>query len=252
MQQADAAALVPAHVEHDAAALARHRGQRRVQLGPAVAAQRAEDVAGQALGVHPDQHVLAVADVAEHERDVLAAVVGRGVADRGELAVAQRHPGRRHPLDQALRAAPERDQVGDRDHRQVVLVGEDPQLLGARHARRVLLADDLAQHAGRAAGRPAGPGRRRPRCGPGRRSTPPSLARSGTTWPGRDRSAAVAAGSASSRMVRARSPAEMPVVTPSRASTVTVYAVPRRSWLTRNIGGRSSRSATASVIGTQM
>ena len=39
------------------------------------------------------------------------------------------------------------------------------------------------------------------------------------------------AGSASSRIVCARSAAEMPVVTPSRASTVTVYAVPRRSWL---------------------
>ena len=50
-------------------------------------------------------------------------------------------------------------------------------------------------------------------------------------------------------MVCARSAAEMPVVTPSRASTVTVYAVPRRSWLTRNIGGRSSRSASASVSG---
>ena len=58
--------------------------------------------------------------------------------------------------------------------------------------------------------------------------------------------------SARSRMVCARSEAEMPVVTPSRASTVTVYAVPRRSWLTRNIGGRSSRSASASVTGTQM
>ena len=59
-------------------------------------------------------------------------------------------------------------------------------------------------------------------------------------------------GSASSRIVWARSVAEMPVDTPSRASTVTAYAVPRRSWLTRNIGGRSSRSASDSVIGTQM
>ena len=36
------------------------------------------------------------------------------------------------------------------------------------------------------------------------------------------------------------------------AYTVTVYAVPRRSWLTRNMGGRSSRSASFSVTGTQM
>ena len=86
---------------------------------------------------------------------------------------------------------------------------------------------------------------------PGRRSTPPALARSGTTWPGRDRSEGWVAGSASSRMVCARSAAEMPVLTPSRASTVTVYAVPRRSWLVWYCGGRSSRSASSSVSGAQ-
>ncbi len=57
---------------------------------------------------------------------------------------------------------------------------------------------------------------------PGRRSTPPSLARSGTMWPGRARSAAVVSAEARVRMVCARSEAEMPEVTPSRASTVTV------------------------------
>ena len=45
---------------------------------------------------------------------------------------------------------------------------------------------------------------------------------------------------------------EMPVDTPSRASTVTAYAVPRRSWLVWYIGGRSSRSQSAAVSGTQM
>ena len=49
---------------------------------------------------------------------------------------------------------------------------------------------------------------------PGRRSTPPARARSGTTCPGRDRSAGRVAGSASSRIVCARSAAEMPVLTP--------------------------------------
>ena len=52
-------------------------------------------------------------------------------------------------------------------------------------------------------------------------------------------------------MVCARSAAEMPVLIPSRASTVTVYAVPRRSWLVWCIGGRSSRSHSLSVSGTQ-
>ena len=87
---------------------------------------------------------------------------------------------------------------------------------------------------------------------PGRRSTPPALARSGTTWPGRDRSVGTVSAEASRRMVCARSAAEMPVVTPLRASTVTAYAVPRLSWLVWYIGGRSRRSASGSGSGTQM
>ena len=47
---------------------------RQLQLLAAVAALRAEDVAGQALAVHAHQDRLAAADVAEHERDVLVRV----------------------------------------------------------------------------------------------------------------------------------------------------------------------------------
>ena len=57
---------------------------------------------------------------------------------------------------------------------------------------------------------------------PARRMTPPGTARSGTMWPGRRRSPGWVAGSASSRTVRARSVAEIPVPMPSLASTVTV------------------------------
>jgi hypothetical protein len=53
---------------------------------------------------------------------------------------------------------------------------------------------------------------------PARTRTPPRRARSGKTWPGRARSEAVERGSMATRMVWARSAAEMPVVTPSRAS----------------------------------
>ena len=56
--QADPAALVPAQVDHDAAAGRDDPLQRLVELRPAVAALRAEHVAGQALGVHPGQHRL--------------------------------------------------------------------------------------------------------------------------------------------------------------------------------------------------
>ena len=152
MHQADAAALVAAHVQHHAAALARDHRHRGVQLRAAVTAARAEHVAGQALGVHPHQDVVAVGvgpgDVAAHQRDVLDVLVDAGVADGAELAVPGRDPGFGDPLDVLLVLAPPFDQVGDGDQRQVVLVGEDPQLVGLGHRALVLLADDLADRAG--------------------------------------------------------------------------------------------------------
>ena len=56
VEQADPAALL-GEVEQHAAALALDHRQRRLELLAAVAAQRVEDVAGQALGVHADEHV---------------------------------------------------------------------------------------------------------------------------------------------------------------------------------------------------
>ena len=87
---------------------------------------------------------------------------------------------------------------------------------------------------------------------PARTSTPPSRARSGKMWPGRVRSIGLLFGSARTAIVRARSPAEMPVVTPSRASTLTVNAVPRGAVLRAAIIGRSKRSRSSPVIGTQI
>ncbi len=108
MHQADAAPLVAAQVEDDAATLGADGAQRLLQLRAAVAAQRAEDVAGQALGVDPDQHVLALrqpsvgGQAAGHQDDVLDPVGLAAVADGGEVAVRRGqcgdrgtdHPGR--------------------------------------------------------------------------------------------------------------------------------------------------------------
>ena len=49
-------------VEQDAAALLLDHRQRRRELLAAVAAQRVEDVAGEALGVDADEHVVACRD----------------------------------------------------------------------------------------------------------------------------------------------------------------------------------------------
>jgi hypothetical protein len=61
---------------------------------------------------------------------------------------------------------------------------------------------------------------------PARISTPPSTACSGKMWPGCTRSSAGCVGATAACTVRARSAAEMPVVTPSAASIDTVNAVP--------------------------
>src|SRR5690606_26161620 len=84
-----------------------------------------------------------------------------------------------------------------------------------------------------------------------RRSTPPSRALRGKTWPGRERSDGRASSRIAVRIVVARSCAEMPVVTPSRASIETVKAVSRLAVLCWTIGGRSRRSAIAFVIARQ-
>ena len=57
--QPDPASLVPAQVDHDAAALGDDALERLVELGAAVAALAAEHVTGQALRVHAGQHRLA-------------------------------------------------------------------------------------------------------------------------------------------------------------------------------------------------
>ena len=77
---------------------------------------------------------------------------------------------------------------------------------------------------------------------PARTSTPPSRARSGNIWPGETRSADVLSGSISTCTVRARSPAEIPVLTPERASTDTVNAVPSGAVLRLTIMGKLNRS----------
>ena len=72
VEQADAASLLR-HVEEHAAVLGGDAAEREVELLAAVAAQRVEDVAGEAFGVDADEHVLRAVDVAVHEREVRAA-----------------------------------------------------------------------------------------------------------------------------------------------------------------------------------
>ena len=73
---------------------------------------------------------------------------------------------------------------------------------------------------------------------PARISTPPSTACKGNTWPGCTRSAATVLCATATCTVRARSAAEMPVVTPVAASIEAVKAVPILVPLRGTMGGR--------------
>ena len=57
-------------------------------------------------------------------------------------------------------------------------------------------------------------------------------------WPGRARSSGLVAGSTAARTVRARSWAEMPVVTPALASIETVNAVWKRAVFSLTMSGQ--------------
>ena len=87
---------------------------------------------------------------------------------------------------------------------------------------------------------------------PARVSTPPGWARSGNTWPGVTRSSGRTSSATAARMVRARSAAEMPVVTPLRASMDTVKLVPNLEPLRCVMSGRSSLSTRLGPSGRQM
>ena len=77
-------------------------------------------------------------------------------AEGGEVAVRGRDGGPRHPQHVLLGATAVGDEVGDGDHREVVVLGEHPQLVGAGHLAVDLLRHDLAEHARRAEARQPG------------------------------------------------------------------------------------------------
>ena len=87
---------------------------------------------------------------------------------------------------------------------------------------------------------------------PVRSSTPPGLAFSGNTWPGWTRSRGLVRGSIATWIVRARSAALMPVVTPSRASMVTVNGVSNGDSFLAAISSSPSASQRSGVNARQI
>ena len=123
------------------------RSQRQLELLAAVAAQRVEDVAGQALGVDADEDVLLALDLAADERHVGLAGQLLAEGDGRELAVIRRHAHLGGSLDEELVAAPVLDELRDGDHPQLVVLAEARQVGHAGH--RPVVVHDLADDAGR-------------------------------------------------------------------------------------------------------
>ena len=103
VEQPDPAALL-GEVEQDARAFLLDPREGALELLAAVAAPRVEHVAGQALGVDTDEHVLLPLDVALDERDVLLAGQRLAIGDRLEVAVVGREAHGDDALDELLRA----------------------------------------------------------------------------------------------------------------------------------------------------
>src|SRR5699024_986039 len=147
--QADPAPLLVAKVDDDAVSFVLDGVHGGVELLAAVAAQRAEDIAGETLGVHADRDVLLAGDVPVDESDVLGAVDEAGVAYRAELAAGRWQPGLGIALYGLLGGAAVLDELLDGNHAQAMLVSEAAELRAAGHIGGVVLRYNLTQHTDR-------------------------------------------------------------------------------------------------------
>ena len=124
------------------------RFQGDVELHAAVAAQRPEHVAGEALGVDADEDVGRAGDLAAHEGEVLGAVEDALVDVRGELAVTGRDAGLGDAADQLLALAAVPDEIGDGDD----LRGRARRRRRCRRGRRAIVPSSFTTSASTPAG----------------------------------------------------------------------------------------------------
>ena len=107
---------------------------RDLELLAAVAAQGAEDVAGDALAVHADEDGLGRRDVAHDQGDVLVGVDGGAVGVEREVAELRREDGLGDALDEALALGAVGDELVDADDLEAVLAAKR-----LRSGRRIIV-----------------------------------------------------------------------------------------------------------------
>src|SRR3954468_12839364 len=219
-----------------------------------------KNVAGQAARVDADHDVGAVADIALHQRDVRFLVQPTLEGEDAEVTKIGGQLRRRDAAHQRFVLHPVFDQLGDRDHQQLVPLRKPRELRHPRHG--AVLVHDFADHAGRI--QTCNGGQVHCRLGlagtdtdsaavaPARARAPPRRARSGETCPGRARSRGLVVGSIAVSTVTARSAAEIPVVTPCLASMGTQKAVPNEVVFELTASGSSSSSSRSPSIDRQI
>ena len=99
MTDADAAALMTPKVDQNASTLMGDLLEGQIELGTAVTAEAAENVAGEALAVDPHERRVATVDIAHDERDVIDPIEHRTVGVTHKVAVLGRYPSHAHLLD---------------------------------------------------------------------------------------------------------------------------------------------------------
>ena len=107
-------------VNQHAAAFLRDGAQRIANQPAAIAALRSEDFAVEAPRVHPDEHLLLPFQIAANQRQVVLGIDVAGVGDRAKLAELGLDAALGRAADELLVLHPVADEVGDRDHFEVV------------------------------------------------------------------------------------------------------------------------------------
>ena len=93
-----------------------------VKLESAIATLRAEDIAREALGVHPHHDVLLPGNFAIHERDVFAVVDVVAIPHESELSEGSWEPDVGDTMHETLVLEAIRHQLGDRHEGETVLL----------------------------------------------------------------------------------------------------------------------------------
>ena len=107
-------------VDQDAAAFLRDGPQRIPHQPAAVAALRSEDFAVQASRMHAHQHPLLPFEIAADQRQVILGIDVAGIGDRAKLAELRFDAALGGAPDELLVLHPVADEVGDRDHFEIV------------------------------------------------------------------------------------------------------------------------------------